>query len=77
MKPEMGMEASCCAVLPDSNVAWATEQCKDPELQVVIDWVEAGRRPTWEEVMAFGPVVRGLWSMRDSLALNSGLCRED
>ncbi|ROL46133.1 hypothetical protein DPX16_0093 [Anabarilius grahami] len=55
--PEIGMEASCCAVLPDSNVAWAIEQRKDPELQVVIDWVGAGRRPAWEEVMALGPVV--------------------
>ncbi|KAI2646047.1 Retrovirus-related Pol polyprotein [Labeo rohita] len=71
--PEIQIEASCCAVLPDSKVAWANEQRKDTDLQVVINWVETGRRLAWEEVAAFGPVVRGLWSMRDGLALNMGV----
>lgn len=60
-------------MLPDSKIMWAVEQCKDSELQVVINWVETGRRPVWEEVAAFGPVVRELWSMRDGLALNMGV----
>ncbi|KAK2887778.1 hypothetical protein Q8A67_016006 [Cirrhinus molitorella] len=58
---ERQIEASCFAVLSDSNVVWAVEQRKDPELQVVINWEEAGEKLAWEEVAAFRPMVKWLF----------------
>ncbi|KAL2089426.1 hypothetical protein ACEWY4_014114 [Coilia grayii] len=44
----------CRAILPHSNLAWAAEQQRDPDLLVVIGWLESGQRPSWESTAAHG-----------------------
>uniref|UniRef100_A0A3B3SFD3 Gypsy retrotransposon integrase-like protein 1 n=1 Tax=Paramormyrops kingsleyae TaxID=1676925 RepID=A0A3B3SFD3_9TELE len=52
---------------------WAEKQQCDTALQLVMLWVGAQRRPSWEEVAALSPVVKGLWVKFNTLRLLDGV----
>lgn len=57
----------------DDTTNWAREQQGDPELSMVLRWLEANQRPEWSEIAAAGPSLRGLWSQWEGLALHDGV----
>lgn len=52
---------------------WQQHQEQDADLQPALRWLEAQRRPPWEEVAVFSKATKGLWSQFGSLRLSQGV----
>lgn len=52
---------------------WIEEQKKDVVLQPVYQWVQEGKKPTWDEVTGHGEKTKALWGMFSCLKLKQGL----
>lgn len=48
---------------------WRTQQEQDVDLQSVLQWVEEGQRPPWDEVAGSSAATKGLWSKFQALRL--------
>uniref|UniRef100_A0A0A9X4Z0 RNA-directed DNA polymerase n=1 Tax=Lygus hesperus TaxID=30085 RepID=A0A0A9X4Z0_LYGHE len=59
--------------IENSAGEWVDEQIKDTNLNVVRNWVSAGVRPSWQDVVSFGSDTKSLWAMFDSLKLKDRL----
>ena len=66
-------EVVCAELQSVTDAEWRDEQERDPDLQPVLQWVEAQRRPPWEVVAPLSKAVKGLWTMFDSLRLSGGV----
>uniref|UniRef100_A0A3P9J3I3 Gypsy retrotransposon integrase-like protein 1 n=1 Tax=Oryzias latipes TaxID=8090 RepID=A0A3P9J3I3_ORYLA len=52
---------------------WRAHQEQDVDLQPVLQWVEAGRKPEWGEVAGCSPGSKGLFEKFDALRLKDGV----
>uniref|UniRef100_A0A146MBF8 RNA-directed DNA polymerase n=1 Tax=Lygus hesperus TaxID=30085 RepID=A0A146MBF8_LYGHE len=68
---EKDVEIRLSRVMGDEN--WQALQKNDVDIGPVYEWVENGRKPTWQDVVSCGTVTKGLWAMLDTLALSNGL----
>ncbi|KAJ8936187.1 hypothetical protein NQ318_020932 [Aromia moschata] len=50
-----------------------TDQENDPNLRPIVNWKKEGRKPTWEEVSRYSPIVKSYWAQWNTLALSDGL----
>ena len=66
-------KAVCRELQTVTDAEWRDEQERDPDLQPVLQWVEARQRPPWEEVAPSSKATQGLWTMFDSLRLSRGV----
>lgn len=53
----------------------AAAQRADEDLSCVIDWKEAGQRPSWQDVSKLSPATKNYWAQWDSLHLENGLLK--
>ena len=56
-----------------TNADLLAVQMADPSIASVIAWVRNGRRPTKQEIMAYGPVEKALWVQWLQLTLREGV----
>lgn len=73
-RPKPG-RVECCALLPESGRGWRELQLKDPDLKMVIRWLEEGHRPPWDEVVGQSATVRNLWSQWLGVKLQEGVLK--
>ncbi|KAJ8951545.1 hypothetical protein NQ318_020418 [Aromia moschata] len=62
------------------NDDWQSEnvlkdQENDPNLKPIVNWKKEDRKPTWEEVSRYSPIVKSYWAQWNSLVLNDGLLK--
>ena len=55
---------------------WRKQQEQDTDLQPVLQWVEAQRKPPWEEVAALSRDVKELWTKFGALRLCRGVLQQ-
>jgi len=68
------LEEFVCRELQTVDLAeWKQHQEQDADLQPALRWLEAQRRPPWEEVAVFSKATKGLWSQFGSLRLSQGV----
>lgn len=65
----------CRALLPDNERGWRELQLEDPDLEMVITWLEKDIRPPWDDVVAQSATVRGLWSQWPGVELQEGVLK--
>ena len=58
-----------------SNEQMRTAQLSDGDLADVIGWLEAGVRPTWNQIVEKGAVVKSYWAQWDSLRIDNGVLK--
>lgn len=46
-------------------------QAQDEVLSKILEWLEEGIRPDWEQISHFGPQLKSYWALWDSLQLNN------
>ncbi|KAJ8356934.1 hypothetical protein SKAU_G00197280 [Synaphobranchus kaupii] len=52
---------------------WRLQQEQDIDIRPVLQWVEAQQRPLWEEVAAYSPATKALWSKFGALRMKDGV----
>lgn len=70
--PEGKMVASI-SLGADTSDDWRSSQSQDDELQVIMQALEKGIRPSWQSISSLGPVTKQYWSQWDSLVLQDGV----
>ncbi|KAK7884629.1 hypothetical protein WMY93_027752 [Mugilogobius chulae] len=73
-------EQELCADGPTCRVAqihdafeWRAQQEQDPDLQPVLQWVESGQRPQWNEVTGLSLATKGLFEKFGALRVKDGV----
>lgn len=52
------------------------QQENDPDLQPVLQWLECGGRPSWDDITVLTTATKGLWAKFDSLRLKEGVLQQ-
>lgn len=52
---------------------WRAHQEQDADLEPVLQWVEAGWRPPWDEVAGSSTAIKGLWATFEALCVREGV----
>ena len=70
------LEVVCRGLETIDGGDWRKHQEHDTDLQPVLQWVEAQRKPPWEEVAALSRDVKGLWTKFEALRLCRGVLQQ-
>ena len=77
---ELGMEEElngnrlfCRGAQVVDSTEWKVQQERDVDLQPVLQWVESGQKPRWNEVAGCSPATKGLVSKFEALQVKDGV----
>lgn len=71
--PCEGGDPVCKVVEVDNPPDWRAQQEQDPDLQLVLQWVESGQKPLWDEVAGCLLATKGLFEKFGTLRVKDGM----
>lgn len=55
------------------SLEWRAQQEQDADLQPVLQWVESGQKPQWNQVAGCSPSIKGLFAKFGALRVKDGV----